>query len=426
MEERFNKETKTYKGKKTMMVRAGALYFAIIMALFIAVVTTSLLLLAAHYSNSYLKELRFTRLLNNLDAGQAFALTPIDSPHHLQKVDLYGDGADSLIVLKKEWGIYEQIILQAFIQNDTLTRAMLIGTETDSLALYLSDENRPLSLGGKAKIVGNVRIPKSGIKKAYVDGKAYVYEKLVNDGQIDYSVRRLPQLDTLLLNRLSAVFQKKDNYSDLTELPIKQSFLKPTLYFDVSENAVLEAKSFAGNIIISSDSTLTIKASCKLDGVQIYAPSIIIESGFKGNCQLFALESIVIKDKVHLSYPSVAAVLKTAHSEVFPKVALGKAGSFEGVIFTHEPKRSALQTMISLDSAASVKGELYAGILKLTETVVIEGKISCNSLMMQSKQVLYENFLIDLTLNRNARSKYYLSSPVFNTRFPYQVLKWLD
>lgn len=409
------------------MLKAGALYFSIIIALFIAVVTTSLLLMAAHYRSTYLKELRYARLLNNLETGQAFALTTVDSSNYFQKLDLYGDGADSLFVVKKDWGIYEQVILKSFILNDTLSRAMLIGTETDSLALYLSDENRPLSLGGKAKIVGNVRTPKSGIKKAYVDGKAYVYEKLVNDGEIAYSVRRIPPLDTLLLNRLRAIFQQEEYYTDLTEKSIKQSFLKPTLYFDVSENAVLSANSFAGNIIIKSDSVLTIKASCKLEGVQIYAPSIIVESGFKGSCQLFALDSIVIKDKAYFTYPSVAAVLKTDRSGAFPKIVLGKEVKFEGIIFTHEKKRSALQTMISLDSAVSIKGEIYSsGMLKLTEAVVIDGKATSNNIMMQRKHVLYENFLIDLTLNRNARSKYYLSSRVFNTRFPNQILKWLD
>ena len=409
------------------MFRAGALYFSIVIALFIAVITSSLLLLAGHYRNTYLKELRFTRLLSNLDSGQAFALAQNNSLDTIQKVDLYGDGIDSLVILKREWGIYEQVQLQTFIQKDTLTRAMLIGTETDSVVLYLSDEDRPLSLGGKTKVFGNVLIPKSGIKKAYVDGKAYRHERLVNDGEIKYSARLLPKLDTLLVERLKASFKEKYNYTVLTEAPVHQSFLKPTLYFDVSVKKRLEKASFSGNIIIRSDSALTISKSCKLNGIQIYAPTIIVESGFEGNCQLFAIDSLIIKEKVHLSYPSVAAVLKTANSGAFPNIILGKTVRFEGIIFTHEQKRSALQTMVSLDSAVNVKGEVYStGMLKLAEAVVIDGKATCNRFMMQTKQVLYENFLIDLTLNRNARSRYYLSSPVFNTKLPNQVLKWLN
>lgn len=410
------------------MLRAGALYFSIIIALFIAVLTSSLLLLAAHYRANYLKELRFARLLNNLDAGQAFALNrPVDSLEYTQKVDLYSDGADRLIVVKKQWGIYEQVLLQTFIQKDTLNRVMLLGTETDSVALYLSDENRPLSLGGKTKLFGEVYVPKSGLKKAYVDGKPYAHEKLVSDGEIKYSARLIPPLDTMLLERLRARFNEKENYSALTELTVKQSFLKPTLCFDISDKAFLEGNVLTGNIMIRSDSTVTIAASCRLDGIQVYAPSIIIEKGFVGNGQFFAIDSIIFKDKVHLKYPSVAAILKTARSGEFPKIVLGKAARFEGIIFTHEQKRSALQTMVSLDSAANVKGEIYsAGMLKLSAAVVIDGKATCNRFIMQTKQALYENFLIDLTFNRNARSKYYLSSRVFSSKFPTQVLKWLN
>ncbi len=410
-----------------MIVKSSALYFSVIIALFIAIVTASLLLVALHYRTAHLKNIRFSRLENNLETGLAFALTATDTIGSETKVDLYGEGIDSLFIVRSEWGIYEQVFLQTYIGQDTLKRSMLLGRQTDSVALYLSDENRPLSMSGKAMLVGDVYIPKSGIKKAYVDGKPYAYDKLVNAGEIKYSVRLLPALDTVILQRLRNKFTKKEDDNLLTEKSVKRSFFEPTLYFDLSKKALLKEIILSGNIILKSDSTVTIAASTKLDGVQVYAPTIIVEKGFEGNCQLFAIDSIVLKDDVQLNYPSVAVVLKLKSSGSYQQILMGKSVKFEGIVLIDGQKRPALPPMVSLDSATVLKGEVYSsGILKLTDNVTIEGKVSSNRFLMQRKKVLYENFLIDLSINRHVRSKYYLSSSVFSTKFPNQILRWLN
>jgi cytoskeletal protein CcmA (bactofilin family) len=409
------------------MLKAGALYFSIVIAFFIAVISASLIMLAAHYRNSYLKEIRFNRLQNNLSAGVKYVLASDDLSGR-QTIDLFGDESDSLIIERRQWGLYELAIVKTFILQDTLKKAIWIGRCTDSTVLYLSDEDRPLSVSGNTKITGNVEIPKAGMKKSYAEGKPYANDKMIYGGKSSFSSRTLKPVDQILLKLITDKLEFNSNH--LPELEITElnaSFLDSTQSYKLAQKANLKAVNLNGNIMLFADSSITISASSKLNGVQLFAPFIKIEDGFKGNCQLFAMDSIRIGNQVNLDYPSVVAVIRTAASGTLPQITLGENVSFEGIIFTHEDKRSALQTIISLGKKNHIKGEIFStGMVKLEKGIVIDGKVSCNRFIMQTPTTLYENFLIDVTFNNKARSKYYLSTNLFDNNKEKKVLKWLN
>lgn len=409
------------------MIKAGALYFAIVVAFFIAIVSASLLMLASNYRNTYLKEIRFNRLMNNVNAGVNIALTGEHKIDTVITIDLYADQADSITIKKKRWGIFDMALIKAFIAQDTLKKAMLMGMDTDSAAIYLTDEDRPLALSGKTKISGNVILPKSGLRKSYAEGRSYENEQLVYNGKTSSSTRSLPALNKLVLSSiLNSLLLSNEQYPLLDQINLTHSFLDSTLHYKLPAKGSLKNSTLKGNIVLYADSTITVAASTHLDGVLLYAPHIKIEEGFTGSCQLFATDSITIGKNSILRYPSVAAVIGTKKPGRFPKITLSRNVTFEGIIFTHEEKRTALQTMVSIQRNSEVKGEVYAGLVKLDSGVTINGKTSCNLFLMQTSTLLYENFLIDIKLNRLARSKYYLSSPIFNTRRQNKVLKWLN
>ncbi|TKC12048.1 hypothetical protein FA048_00060 [Pedobacter polaris] len=409
------------------MLKAGALYFSIVIAFFIAVISASLIMLAAHYRNSYLKEIRFNRLQNNLNSGVKYVLAE-DGNYGLKGLDLFGKDADSLIIERKQWGFYDLAVIKAFILQDTLKKVMLIGVRPDSTVLYLSDEDRPLSLSGNTKITGNAELPKAGLKKSYAEGKPYANAQLIYGGNTSFSSRSLKPINQTLLK---AIKDKLDLSSK--ELPmlerseLKVSFLDSTQSFRLLQKANLNNVNLNGNIMLFADSSVTISASSTLNGIQLFAPFIKVEDGFKGSCQLFATDSIRIGNQVNLHYPSVAAVIRTEKSGSLPKIALGENVNFEGILFTHEEKRSPLQTIISLGKQNHIKGEVFStGMVKLEKGVVVDGKIACNRFIMQTPTTLYENFLIDVNFNNKARSRYYLSARLFNTNNENKVLKWLD
>lgn len=408
------------------MLKAGALYFAIVIAFFIAVVSASLIMLAAHYRNSYLKGIRYQRLTDNLESGMVYTLNG-KGKRGFEAIDLYGDRADSIEIDRDFWGIYELVEMRSFIESDTLKRKFLLGKLPDSVTLFLSDEDRPLSISGGTRIRGDVQLPKSGLRQAYAEGKPYNGDQLVYQGQISDSKRTLPALDEELLSKLKSRIEKigTKQPEKLEDMFVPFGGIEKEVY--LGRIAGLEGISLNGKLILTSDSVITISASAQLKDVQVYAPIIKVEDGFRGNCQLFARDSLIVGEKVIFDYPSTLAVIKVVGAVEQPQLSMGKASSIAGLVFSYEKERSQMQTMISLGQGVKVRGEVFcAGLLKLEKEVAIDGKVSCNRFIMRTTQTLYENFLIDVSFNRKARSRYYLTSPLFGTERENKVLKWLD
>ena len=410
------------------MVKAGALYFSIIVAFLIAVICASLIMLAAHYRGSYLKEMRMARLSRNMDSGIAYVLTGNENTSDsLEGLDLFGDQADSVLIAKKKWGIFTLATVKSFVLSDTLKRSFLMGLETtnDALAVYLSDEDRPLSVSGDTRITGDVEVPKAGMRKSYVESRPYSGDQLVY-GKIQDSKRTLGGLEKKWITEIE---EKLDfdplALSTLTAGDEHVSFFAAAKEFDVSRLTKID-NNLSGQITLYSDTTVQISADAKLDNTIIYAKSIVIADGFKGNCQLFARDSIIVGNDVALSYPSVLALISKEKIVDQAKITLGSNVVFEGIILSYEPKRSALQTLVSLGEKTVVKGEIYAtGLIKLEKKIKVEGKVSCNRFIMQTPTTLYENFLVDVTLNRKARNRVYLTSAIFTgVSGNKKILRW--
>jgi len=410
------------------MLKAGALYFSIIVAFLIAVICASLIMLAAHYRGSYLKEMRMARLSRNMDSGITYVLAENENTSDsLKGLDLFGDQTDSVLIDKKKWGIFTLATVKSFVQADTLRRSFMMGLETtnDALAVYLSDEDRPLSVSGDTRITGNAEVPKAGMRKSYVESRPYSGDQLVY-GKISDSKRTLGGLEKKWITEIEEKLDFDPSaLATLTADDEQVSFFTPSKEFDVSGLAKMN-RSLSGHITLYSDTVLKISADAKLDNTVIYAKAIVVADGFKGNCQLFARDSITVGNNVVLSYPSVLGLVSQEKMVDQAKIVLGNDVLFDGIIFSYEPKRSALQTLVALGENTIVKGEVYVtGLLKLAKKVKVEGKVSCNRFIMQTPTTLYENFLVDVTLNRKARSRVYLTSAIFTgVSGSKKILRW--
>lgn len=413
------------------MIKASSLYIVVVISVIIAILTTSFITVAFFYRQEYLKNQRYSRLLSNLESADAILLSTDHKEFNSDEIiDLYGRQTDSIIVRKESWGLYDLAIGKAFTLDDTLRNAFLIGKDTskDPAAIYLSDEDRPLSVSGDSRIVGDAILPESGIRQSYVDGRTYTGKKLV-DGAVKVSKRTLPAVSDEIIQRINELFDidKQPGTNTLAE-SVKRSFFNSPLMLDLSDNSVdLTGISLQGKIILVSDTTVFIKKTTSLKDIIICAPVIYIEEGFQGNAQFFARDSIIAEKKTIFDYPSVMAVLKPEDSKIQAKIELGEGSSFSGILFAHEKSRSDLQTIISLGKDSAVKGEIFAsGFIKLDKPASIYGKVSGHRFIIKASSVLYENYLIDILINRPARNKYYLSSGLFNDYKINRVMEKLD
>lgn len=413
------------------MIKAATLYVVIIISLLMAMISISLLSVAFYYRLGNLKKARFDKLSSNMESGLSILLSAdyITYDEDLL-IDLYEEEKDSILLNKIKWGAFDLNTIKSFELKDTLKRSFLSAvTYTDGTAVYLADEDRPLSVSGETRITGDGELPKSGLKKAYVDGKPYSGKELIR-GKIKDSARELPPVDEKRIEELLSYFIITDNglrYNDKDSI-VNSFFNDRKLYKLKIDHEQLSGQKIKGKVVLVSDTTLTLSADLILEDALVFAPGIIVKEGFKGSCQLFARDSISIGKNCNFLYPSFAGVFKTDTSKIQSKVALGENTHFAGILMSYEKKRSELQTIISLAKNCIVTGEVYAtGYLKLESPLSVYGKVYAKTFVMEKGTTLYENFLIDIVVNRKLLSKYYLSSPLFKREAQnYEVLKWLN
>jgi cytoskeletal protein CcmA (bactofilin family) len=416
------------------MLKASALYIVIIIALVIGLICSSLIAGAYFYKLQYQKKSRYDQLSNNLSSGINILLENTDTTYiKPKKISLFSGDADTVILNKISWGIYDIGMVRSFIQSDTLYRTFSIATGIDSAkwgALYLADQDRPFALSGKTTIRGDVFIPKAGVQQAYVDGKAYTGDKRLIIGNKHNSDRQLPPLSERRLKLLARPLISGDSLLPKMD-SIRVSWLQDTRYYNFHKKVqTLQHICISGNIILQSDTTVFIDSTAVLKNVLIFAPSIIVKGGFNGTCQLFARDSIHVYANCRFSYPSCLGIIRD--KPVIPnsqaKIVLDNKTFFSGIIFTYEKTENEVKPIILLGKNTAIKGQIYSqGYLQLMDQSEIDGGVFAKSFLYRNSTSIFENYLINTTIDAKALSPYYLTSEVMPVAGKFKkVLQWLE
>ncbi|NHA02493.1 hypothetical protein G7092_01730 [Mucilaginibacter sp. HC2] len=420
------------------MLKASALYIVIIIALVIGVLCSALIAAAYFYQSSYQAKFRSDRLQNNINSGINILLTSTDSSYRIERhISLFAEeNSDSVSLQRSAWGIFDIGVVKAFAQNDTIYKVFSIANAIDSskwAALYLIDEDRPLSLSGKTAISGDVYIPKAGIKTAYVDNQSYTGDKELVKGKQHNSEKKLPPLVSTRLQTLRRFGKPLPVHNNmlLKKQSIDRSFRQSSTIISLGKQVTsLQNINLTGNIVINSDTTLTIDSSAHLHHVIIFARAIVVKEGFHGNGQFYAKDSIGVERNCKFTYPSCLGILRDTTAIVgFPeKISLGENTQFTGVIFTYEKAKNTLPPDIILGKNTIVAGQIYAqGTLSLKAGTSIAGNVMTSRFLYKSEITTYENYLINITINSAALSRYYLTSdltPVSGQQ--KKILQWLE
>jgi hypothetical protein len=419
------------------MLKASALYIVIIIALVVGLLCSSLIVSAYFYRLQYQRASRYDQLQNNVGSGINILIANQDPSFEEKSFSLFANSTDSVSLKKIPWGIYDIGVSRAFNQRDTLYKVFSIANSIDSTkwaALYLIDEDRPVSVSGKTMIKGDAYLSKAGVKEAYVDGKSYQGNKKLIQGKIHTSDKKLPDLSASRLAQFEIFFNQKSKI-DSTLLKfdsVSNSFLSPTriAYFGKKVETLKNIK-LSGNIILFSDTSLIIENSVDLNNVIVFARSIIVKSGFKGTCQLFATDSIAIAHDCVFNYPSCLGILRFKSSTVKTpaKINFGENSQLTGLIFTYEKESNkSYQPLIDLGKNTIINGQIYSqGIVGLKDGVKINGSIFTSRFLYQSTLTRYENYIINTTIDATALSSYYLNSdlvPIAGKK--KKILQWLE
>jgi len=417
------------------MLKASALYIVIVVALVIAVLCSSLIVSAYYYRLQYQRKFRYDQLQSNLNSGISILLASDLSAYKNERIfALYNEGEDSVSLKKSSWGIFEVATSKAFVQKDTLRKAFMVANKIDSnrwAALYLIDEDRPLSVSGNTMIRGTAFVPKAGVKEAYVDGKAYQGDKRLVIGSKRNSERQLPGLQEGVLRQIESIRGYKSTDSSFNHRDsLSNSFFNPTMVVNFRKKATTISNiKLSGNIIIVSDTSLTIDQTATLSNVIVYAKSITIKAGFHGKCQLFAQDSIGVQRDCDFGYPSCLGLLRfIADKGVQGRIGIGENTQVNGAVFTYEREKSQLQNLIDLSKNVKISGLVYAqGLVRFKSGDEINGGVFTNRFLYQSAYTTFENYLIGVRIDAAQLSPYYLTGSLFPVAQKKQkVLQWLE
>lgn len=415
------------------MVRASALYIVIVIALVMAVICSSLIAAAYFYKLHYQKSFRYHNLQNNLTSGTNVLLESPEEFDNEVKLSLFQQPNDTVLLKRTPWGIYTIGTAKAINQQDTLSRAFSIASVIDSAkwcTLYLIDEDRPVSVSGKTSIKGNAYLPKAGLKEAYVNNQAYQGDKRLIIGQKRDSEKELPKLDLQTLKQQADAYQNWNRQDSilLRQDTVRQSFLRQTLMFKFGKQPYTLTNCLEGNIILHSDTSITIENTAALKNILVFARSITVKAGFKGNCQLYASDSIQVEADCVFRYPSVIGVANFADkAEGQRKLSLGDHTAFQGILFTYEKAKNELRPYLELGKDATVSGLVYSqGILNYKDNTVINGSVYTSRFLYQTTYTRYENYLINIKLDGPGLSPYYLTGSALPAAAKSQkILQWL-
>ncbi len=420
--------------QKSKKLRAGALYYAVFISFIIALILGSLLLYL-YFHNKYLNaEILQNRLIDNVDSGISIALaSPQDIPYNsAQTIDLFEEGSSTVTLTRKHWGALDIIRVSSQIKKFEKEKIALLGEyifNTENQSLYLSDQKKYLSISGNTRIVGDSKLPRLGIKQAYIEGEGYTGEKLVY-GRTGVSKKQLPSLNKRIITENQKYFSEFDNFSDsivfseqiLSTDTIRNSFYQKTLVIYFQKAIEIDYQKLSGNVIVISDEMIHIGSNTDLKDVILYAPSIVIKSGFTGNGQFFAQQNIEVGSDCRLTYPSFIGLLGS-ESEGKKELHIGRGTEVNGGVLVLG--RSDENTRLTLNNDSRIFGQVYCKG-SMVHKGNITGSLYCRKFVLQTKSTLYENHLLNATIDFTSLSESYAGFDLLHGSDEKRVIKWLN
>lgn len=415
-----------------MRLNASALQLALVVSLLVTAVIGSLIYLFQFYRDQDNRMARWDRI----DQGMQSALSLVLS-NEFGHTDTIISGMlyqeDSVRIVRQPWGFYDRAHIVVWEEGDTLRRSFLIGqAPSDSTVLYVRDEDRPLSISGASSIRGTAWLPGAGIRPAFVDGGYYEGDEKMVQGKIRESARDFPAIDATRIAHIRALFDHsaEQDYTDPHPMERKRSFAEGMRLLHSSPDGHINRDSILGHTVVVSDSALVIPASCYVEDALFIAPYIRIEDGFAGKAQFFALDSLHVGDRCAFHYPSALGLLTEEEDTGIKQLHIGDECRLSGIAFLYSAaKEDQVLHHLVLGKDCRIVGELVSfGMLRYEKPLQVTGSTHCYRFLTQTPSSLYENYLIDLTLDRPLLSPYFMASLFWppGRESKQNVVRWLD
>lgn len=332
------------------------------------------------------------------------------------------------------WGVFEKAWVGSSHRNKEFIKCALLGTVLASgqrPSVYLCETHKPLAVVGTTRITGDAFLPSLGIKTGSIAGHSYYGQVLIN-GAIQSSGEALPELKhdykRLLRFYLEEFHPENDRFISLEPTTmVINSFKEKVKGYYSPKAVVLDNLTLKGNIIIRSDTRITVKRTASLCDVLLAAPTIIIEEGVRGNFQALAQTSIQTGKNCSLSYPS-ALILHTKEENAptgihHNKIFVDEGSHIRGTVcfLADDGADQTYKPNIFIAESAAVTGEIYClGNTELRGRIT--GTVYTEHFVTNQGGTNYVNHLYNATITNSLPGAY--GGLLFKNESK-TVMKWL-
>lgn len=392
-------------------VRAGSLLYALCIALILAILSSSIILLAFNVRNVIDRDLLFQKQLRNVSSAINYYLIFHNKwSYNTQTIDLFDHGSDNVDIKQKPWGFFDVVCCRAYQNTVYSEAAFMVGDKPvkNVTALYLTDNNKPLAVCGKTQIKGKSYLPLQGVKRAYIEGQNFTGNKLIEGEHLrsEPTVKEfLKKYDIKYFTALH--IDTEDSIVDIHSLEanknVVNSFLNSTIVLTSNGNLDIDNYSLLGNIIVQSTGRVNIKSSSKLEHILVVGESIIVEKGFEGSLQLFASDSIIVKEEVRLLYPSSVCVFNSTGTKLDnSKILVSRDAVVKGIVANGNAMDVQRRSVnLKIDEGALITGLVYSkGYIDFKGSVA--GSLYCGGFILRTPSAVYENHLLNAVINTDA------------------------
>lgn len=425
--------------KLHLKLKSGALQFTVFIGVLIALLLSALILYA--YTFIYMKE-QSKGAVENIqlsDTGIDYALEQQEFNGDTISLDFIKSEHQSVKVHLSPWGVFEKAFAVSQFRKKIFKKAAIIGSLINSEedpTLYLQETQNPLTVVGKTAIRGNVFLPIQGVKAGYIGGNSYYGSQLIY-GEVKKSTADFKKINPKTTASLSFYLNdykplNSDDYINLeTDKSIAVSFKEKTKGGYSKKAIVLKNRNITGNIIIKSDTLISVKNSALLKDIILIAPIVEIEDGVIGNFQVIASERITVGKKCQLSYPSALVLYQDNKGKETPsfktvfdnKIYIDSGSLIKGSVLYFQTKEIAdFQTQIVLENEARIKGQVYCnGNFELRGTV--SGSVYTKQFMANQSGSIFVNHIYNGVIENEKIPAVF--GGIILEKNPKIIMKWL-
>lgn len=407
------------------MIRSSSIVYALFVITILTILSASFVLYLRFHNQLVIDEISRLKQLSYVESACTLLRSEFRKDEFFsQNKQLFdGDTASKVQLKRLPWGAFEIIYCSSKIRKKGISKIQLVGQNStffDGVAIYLVDKKQPLSLSGNTKINGDVFLPEAGVKRAYVEGRSFKGTTLIN-GEIKKSSEQIPDLNAFLDKSIERTKGRtpnlmKDSIGELELLlqqgRLYQKFSKPTVLYKQKGDIELKNITLSGNIIIQSDSTIRLHRTADLKNVILFGKKIIFETGYKGQLQAFATDTLIVGEKSEFFYPSVLATYGKVNSGT-QLIEIKNESVVSGIVFQERAKVASNDlSIIKLNEESVIEGQIYTkGSVNVTGAVA--GVVICSNFNLRTSSSIYENYLLDAEIEAEKRSRYYVGVNFF-------------